>query len=91
MLVEPVGVARESFVVDGLEVGESGEEEAQEVEIQHFLALLSGYAADGEFFDGGSEVVVGEGGVAEGVVVADESAQLEALEVEGMETVGIVA
>jgi hypothetical protein len=90
VLIEPAGVAGESFVIDGLEMGESGEEEAKEVEVEYFLAVVSGESADGELFYGGGEGVVGEGGVAEAIAVADEGAQLEALEVEGMEALRIV-
>lgn len=46
VIVEEKGVDAESVVVGGFEVGEFWEEEAQEFEVEHFLAAVFGDAAD---------------------------------------------
>lgn len=84
LVVKPVGIAGEFFVVDSLKMGQFGEEEAKEVQVQDFLAVLGRKPTDREFFDRSSEIVVSEGSVADSIIVADETTQLEALEVERM-------
>jgi hypothetical protein len=91
VLFEAGGISTETLVVDGLEVGQPGEEEAQKVEVEQLLAVLSGNAADGELLNGVGEGMVGKGGVAQAVVAADEGPQLEALQSEGVQTVLVVA
>ena len=90
VIVEEDGVAAESVVVDGLEVGEFGKEEAQLFQVEHFLNSLFGDTADGEFVDGGGEGVIDECRTAEAIVAADKGAQSETVEVEWMQTVLVV-